>query len=257
MLAGNVNRLVGSEVEAVATFDHPSSLGFLPNGDMVVVDGHKATVNTVRRGQVINSVDLSAMTHLLNDMTVDRHGWVYVDALLSDPFESGWVPDGRILLVKEGEPAKVVADGLLGPNGIAISPDGRTLVVGESMGPGGAPVGARLVGYTIAEDGILTEERVVGTVARGSGDGLCFDSEGGLWVGCSFGHEVQRFLGGEVVERIALSDKRWALACALGGPDMRTMYVCSVPPPPRGQPSLMGDGVIEAVEVGVPGFSGW
>jgi sugar lactone lactonase YvrE len=259
MLRGNVNKLTDGKVESVASFDRPSSLGFLPNGDMLVVDGTKATLHTLRDGKVIGSRDFSSITQHLNDMVIDSQGWAYIDASGPPGTEAGsfgvWKNDGRIMLVKPDAQPQVVAEGILSPNGIAISPDGRTLVVGESMGPGGAPEGARLLGYTIAGDGSLSDERLVGTIARGSGDGLCFDSKGALWVGSSFGHEVQRFIDGEVVDRVRLADRKWALACALGGPELKTLYVCSVAPPPKGDPSLMADGWVETTEVEVPGFT--
>jgi sugar lactone lactonase YvrE len=255
MLRGNVNKLTGRTVETVARFDRPSALGFSPNGDMLVVDGNKSTVRTLRDGKEVDALDLSSRAHHLNDMVIDRRGRAYVDVFMSDPFTHGWQQDGQIFLLEPGASPRVLADGILGPNGVALSPDGRTLVVGESMGPEGKPTGARLLGYTVSDDGSLADDRVVGTVARGSGDGLCFDVEGAVWVGTSFGHEVQRFMDGEVIDRIRLAERKWALACSLGGPEMRTMFICSVPPPPGGDPSKYTDGWIETVEVDVPGFT--
>jgi sugar lactone lactonase YvrE len=259
MLRGNVNKLTHGTVEVVASFDRPSSLGFLPDGTLLVVDGNKATLRTLRDGVVIESWDYSAIANSLNDMIIDRHGWAYIDAAAAPgpepPRFGDWKADSRILLVKPGAEPQVVAEGILSANGIAISPDGRMLVVGESMGPGGSPEGARLLGYTVADDGSLSGERLVGTIARGSGDGLCFDAEGGLWVGASFGHEVQRFVNGEIVDRVPLTDRKWALACALGGPQMKTLFICSVAPPPKGDPALMTDGWVETTEVDVPGFT--
>jgi sugar lactone lactonase YvrE len=68
MLRGNVHKLVDSRVETLASFDRPSSVGFRPNGDMLVVDGTKATVHTMRGGEVAESVDLSWLTPHLNDI---------------------------------------------------------------------------------------------------------------------------------------------------------------------------------------------
>jgi sugar lactone lactonase YvrE len=97
--------------------------------------------------------DLAALpgTHL-TDMITDAHGRAYVDRL---HYGVAWtdlemLPDGRrrfafdidysigpevtdslVLVEADGSSARVVADGLLGPNGMAISPDGRRLVVAE------------------------------------------------------------------------------------------------------------------------------
>lgn len=256
MRRGHVNRLADGVVERIATFDHPASLGFRGD-DVLVADSHTQLLHTVRDGRVVESLDLGwlAKSHL-NDMIVDSEGRAYVDDTGSDFRTEGWKSNGRVLLVLPDGTARVVAEDILVPNGIAISPDGRTLVVGESLGPGGAPSGAHLFGFDVAKDGSLSNRRVMGTIARGSGDGLCFDAEGAVWVGTAFGHEVQRFLGGEVVDRIVLADRKWALACALGGSDMRTMFICTAAPPPKGDPGAFPEGWVETVEVEVPGVGG-
>lgn len=257
MLRGNVHRLADGAVDQVASFDRPSSLGFRPNGDMLVVEQNTTTVHTLRDGVVVDSLDLSSWGSL-NDMVIDHKGRAYIDGGPVAPNRSGaisrtWQPTGRILLVPpEGEP-RVVADHLLSPNGIALSPDGRTLVVGESMGRDGTPNNVRLIAFDVADDGSLSGERIFGTIGRGCGDGLCFDSEGAVWVGTAFGHDVQRFRDGEVVDRIPVPDRKWPLAVALGGSDMRTLFICDAAAPPKGDPSKFTEAWIETIDVDVPG----
>lgn len=254
----SVDRIAGDTPEPISGFDHPSAVGFRPDGTMIVVDGTARLVHLVGEGAVTERLDLSRLTPHLNDMAVDRHGWAYIDGFGMGGSGSvgGWTADGCIVLVTFDGPPRVVAEGLVAPNGIGISPDGGTLVVGEAVNEGGAR-GARLVGFTIAGDGALSERRIMGTIPRGLGDGLCFDSEGGVWVGTAWGHEAQRFLDGRVVERVPLADRRWALACALGGPDLRTLFICSTAAAPGGDPADFTDGQVEAVEVRVPGFTPW
>ena len=55
MLRGHVNRLADGAVEPVGTFDHPTSVGFRPNGDMLVGDGNKRTLLTFVDGQLTGS----------------------------------------------------------------------------------------------------------------------------------------------------------------------------------------------------------
>jgi sugar lactone lactonase YvrE len=266
MLKGQINRLAEGTLETITAIEHPTSLGFRPNGDLLVAAGNevhhtsvekKAWLHTLRDGSVVESLDLSGLTYRLNDMAIDRYGRAYIGDAGVDPFTQGWAPVGRIIAVEPEGSARVVAEGILAPNGIAISGDGKRLVVGESMGPGGQPTGACLLGYSIADDGSLHDRTVMGTLGRGCCDGLCFDSEGAVWVGTAFGHEAQRFLDGELVDRVPLPDRKWALACALGGSDLKTMFICTTPPPPKGDPSVFSDGWIESTPVDVPGVAGW
>ena len=166
MLRGNVNRLTGSTVQRVVSFDHPNSVGFRPNGDLLVTDSMKRLLHTLRDDEVVGSLDLGWLANgHINDMTVDRYGRAYIDDTGGgDPFKDGWQSHGRILLVLPDGSGRVVAEGLLSPNGIAISPDGRTLVVGESMGPGGAPNGAR--SWIRRRGGRLVIERAPGGDGR-------------------------------------------------------------------------------------------
>lgn len=255
MLGGSVHRIAADRVEPIARFDRPSAVGFRPNGDLIVADGSRRVVHTLRQGSVVETLDLSGLVPHLNDMIIDRHGWAYIDSFgsVDGAGAGGWRDDGCIVLVTFESPPRVVAENLVAPNGIGISPDGRTLVVGTAVN---APErrGAELLSYDIDEDGSLFGRRVVGDIARGLGDGLCFDAEGGVWVGTAWGREAQRLLGGQVVERVRFDDK-WALACALGGPSLRTLFVCTTAPPPGGDPSKFTAGWVEAVEVEVPGIA--
>jgi sugar lactone lactonase YvrE len=67
-----------------------------------------------------------------------------------------------------------VADDLAFPNGMAIAPDGATLVVAESYA-------SRLTGYDIGGDGNLHHRRVWAQTPGDHPDGICFDAEGAVW----------------------------------------------------------------------------
>lgn len=256
MHRGAVHRVTGDVNHVVARFDRPSAVGFRLDGSMVVVDGTQRVIRTLRQGREIAITDLSELAPHLNDMVVDRHGWAYVDAFGGDDRGGidSWSQGGRIILVTFDSAPRVVAEGLVAPNGIGLSPDGKTLVVGEAVNRDGTR-GAQLVAYAVDEEGSLSDRRPIGTITRGLGDGLCFDAEGAVWVATAWGHEVQRFLDGEVVDRVPVGERRWALACALGGPSLSTLFICTTNAPPGGDPAKLADGRLEAVTVGVPGFA--
>ena len=265
-----VNRLTDDGVDELTGFARPMSIGFRPDDDLLVADIDTpmatSTLHVYRQGHRVDSIDLSEFGPA-NDMTVDRQGRAYIDVFRpprrdDEEAMSRWEPVGQVLLVPvDGEP-RVVAEDITAANGIGISPDGRTLVVGETWRPDGAFADTRLFGFDVATDGSLSHRRVIATVADGCCDGLCFDAEGAVWLSTASGGEVLRVLDGVVVDRVRLPDEKWPLACALGGPDMTTLYICAVTPPPSADPqvfpsgwdlSAICEGFIEAVDVHVPG----
>jgi sugar lactone lactonase YvrE len=125
---------------------------------------------------------------------------------------------GRILLVRPDGNARVVAEGLRFPNGIAVSPDHKRLVVAEMDG-------GCLADYDIEADGALRSRGRLGRM--NDPDGICLDRDGAVWV-ASFTEDafIRINRNGEELQRIAVPGRR-ALACALGGPDRKTLFCLS------------------------------
>jgi sugar lactone lactonase YvrE len=197
----------------------PSGLGFLPRGDLLIVSMFRQKLYRCGHAKVSAYADLSSIaTGTLDDMIIDTQGRAYVgdlgfDLLQGQASTAGAV--GRILLVNADGSARVVAEGLHLPNGIAISEDGKALIVAES----GAH---RLSEWAIAVDGSLTHVRTFGDVREP--DGICLDAEGAVWV-ASFeeGAFVRIGRDGTTLTRIETPDRR-AVACVLGGEDGRTLF---------------------------------
>ena len=79
---------------------------------------------------------------------------------------------GVIVRVDPDDSATVVAEDLDFPNGMAITPDHKTLIVAES-------IGRRLSAFTIGEDGALLDRRIFADGLDGPPDGICLDAGGG------------------------------------------------------------------------------
>ena len=88
------------------------------------------------------------------------------DLMAGEPF----APGGVVLVTPDGT-ARQVADGLAFPNGMAVTANNRTLIVGESYAN-------QLTAYEITDDGSLTNRRVWAELGDGVPDGICIDSEG-------------------------------------------------------------------------------
>ncbi len=222
MLGGAVMR-VGADGNLLRVLDvpaQPSGLGWLPDGTLLVVSMRDRRVLRVDRGRVSVHADLAPLaSHPCNDMVVDRAGRAYVGNFGFDlPGRASPAPTCLILVSPDGT-ARVAADGLLFPNGCVITPDGGTLIVGETFG-------ARLTAFAIAADGSLHARRTWASLPGKSPDGICLDAEGAVWVASPPTREVLRVReGGLVTHRVPTSSQ--AIACMLGGTDGRDLFVLS------------------------------
>ena len=222
---------------------HPSGLGWTPDDDLLVTTLETPVLSRVTSGGSEEYCDLSGLGLSLNDMVATPDGRVYVDVYTE---RGGGAPRGGIALVTPDGEARMVASGLVTPNGMAVTPDETTLIAAETFGN-------KLHAWTIRADGTLGDQRVFADLGPRSPDGLCVDVEGGVWVGCFLSCEFLRVLeGGEITDRVATGES-WAVAPALGGPDMRTLYLVINDTTFEGIATGDSRCRIEAVEVAVPG----
>ena len=141
-------------------------------------------------------------------------GYIYVNNVNFE-FPGGEFRPGFIAVVTPDGEVRQVADGIAFPNGMAITPDNKTLICGESYGK-------KLTAFDIGEDGGLTNRRLWAETGEWGADGICLDAEGAAWV-ASGPSCVRLREGGEVLERIALD--RFCFACMLGGADGKTLFM--------------------------------
>jgi sugar lactone lactonase YvrE len=194
---------------------------------------------------LVEHADLSAVASFhCNDMVVDARGRAYVGNFGFD-LHGGEQPVATTLaLVDPDGSVRVAAEDLRFPNGTVITPDGRTLIVGESFG-------ACLTAFDIAEDGSLSGRREWARMSGAVPDGICLDAEGAIWAASPVGGGVLRLReGGEVTHRVEVEHE--AFACMLGGPERRTLFICTAANSDPDETSVRS-GRIERVEVEVPG----
>jgi len=200
-------------------------------------------------GFVREVADLSALAEgVLNDMVVDGLGRAFVGDTGFN-MGAGQVPrPGRVIHWREGESPRIVAENLLFPNGCVVTPDAQLLLIAETMSN-------RITGFAISLDGSLTNRMVFATLDS-SPDGMCLDALGAVWIGqphlSSF---IRVTTDGRIARRVP-SIAPFAVSCALGGSERRTLYMCSADTDlarlARGDSSAR----IDALEVDVPG-AGW
>ncbi|MBV9994210.1 MAG: SMP-30/gluconolactonase/LRE family protein [Caulobacteraceae bacterium] len=227
---------------------HPSGLGWLPNGALLVVSMEDRKVLRLQGGEV--SVHADLMGHYarghLNDMVVDGQGRAYLGQFGSDTYGGEPQRPTTLILIEPDGRHRAVADGLRMPNGMAISPDGRRLYVAETYG-------FCITGFSIAADGGLSGREVFAPL-KVRPDGLCLDAEERLWFGSAMYPEGGVFRvaqGGRILESIR--EEGWrGIACALGGEDRRILFVIEAQ---RTAPGKTGPGNcrIRAMSAPAPG----
>lgn len=219
--------------EIIADFDdEPSGLGFLPDGAPVVALRRQRILVRLDGDGHGTHADLSEYTgpavgsgppphdYMLNDMVVSESGHCFVDLYYRRDHDDAGLPLGEALLcVGPDGSHRIAADALLGPNGIAITSDGATLIVAEMAA-------RRLTAFTLSNQGVLSNRRVFADLGEHRPDGICLDAEGAVWVAAPGSKQVLRVReGGGVADSIAMESA--PVACMLGGDDRRTLFIAT------------------------------
>ncbi|OBG73867.1 MULTISPECIES: SMP-30/gluconolactonase/LRE family protein [unclassified Mycobacterium] len=191
----------------------PSGLGFRPDGCLLIASSEDRQVLRYDGETVVTIADLVDLAPAdLGDMVVDDAGRAYIGSQARH--------GGVLIRLDPDDSATVVAEDLDFPNGMVITADRATLIVAESTG-------RRLTAFTIGEDGGLTDRRVFADALDGPPDGIALDADGAVWASMTLAHQFERIVaGGAVTDRIDMGD-RVAVACALGGPQGRTLFLLS------------------------------
>jgi sugar lactone lactonase YvrE len=249
--------LDGKRETVVAVPGRPSGLGWLPNGDLLVVSIEKAEVMRFDGTSLSAVATLAGTAPMLNDMVVSAGGYAYVSGmpdltglLRAGPGESFSAPHENIYLVEPDGGHRIAADAIDFPNGAVITPDGRQLIVAETLG-------RRLTAFDIEADGSLANRRVWAELEF-LADGICLDTEGCIWVASPEPAEAWGFWrvaeGGEIKQRIP-SD-RHAVAVMLGGPERDHLFMLEASVLDVGRPDDMriaGNSRVMVGRVDVPG----
>lgn len=229
--------------------DRPSGLGWLPDGRLLIVSMHSRLV-LVRGtdGSLTVHAHLNAVaTAAANDMVVGPDGTAYVGNFGSDVLGGATRSTSQLAIVRADGTVTGGPGYLECPNGSVITPDGGTLIVGESLG-------RRYRAFPILPDGTLGDGKIWAEVPGRAPDGCTLDADLAIWFADAIGNEVIRVSeGGAMSGRIATPDG--AYACALGGTDGRTLFIATAATLPTAE-APTGTGRLWSLKVDVP-HAGW
>lgn len=235
------------DVSTVVDVAQPSGLGWLPDGSLLVSSMTARAVLRFDGTALAPHADLrSHAPYEINDMVVDRHGHAFVGQFGYDLRGGGAPASAPLLRVDPDGSVHEAAPDLRMANGMAITTDDRTLLVAESSGK-------CLTGFDLADDGGLSNRRVWAELPDHP-DGICLDAEDGVWVAGPVSDRFVRVVEGGEVTDVVETPGRHGIACALGGPDGRTLFMLtSTTHGGRAESRGAMSASIETTTVAVPG----
>lgn len=229
----------------------PYSIDWLPDGRLLVVSGREGLLLRLEAGGgLVTHADLRHFSkNPWNEIVVDGRGNIYVNGGGPAPAPGEHFGPGTIMLITPGGTVRQVADDLAFANGMAVTPDNRTLIVAESHA-------RRLTAFDIGEDGGLSKRRIWADLDEDYPDGICIDAQGCVWYAdVPNRHCIRVREGGGKIDRVDVD--RGCFACMLGGPDGGTLFILAAEW--RGFENMVSDartGQVLCVAVPTPG-AGW
>jgi sugar lactone lactonase YvrE len=253
----------GAMTKVMDVPNQSSGLGWMPDGSMLVVSMLDHRV--LRRwpdGRLEEHADLSELaTGHVNDLVVGADGTAWVGNFGFDLMAGADLRPAKLVKISPRGQVTVAADELYFPNGMVITPDQQTLIVGETFGN-------RMTAFTITPAGDLTGRRdwaafgsrpkpgpraeMLGQLAIGP-DGCCLDAEGQIWIADAFNQRCIRVAeGGEITAEIQAPDGQGVFACMLGGDDGRTLLLCCAPDSSAKRRKAAQEAVLVTTRVAAP-----
>jgi|TARA_Y100000310_G_scaffold343526_1_gene451641 sugar lactone lactonase YvrE len=235
------------EVETIVEVpEQPSGLGWTAGGELLIVSMADRRLLKLAPGGLEEVADLSSLASFhCNDMVVDPTGRAYIGNFGFDLLNNAPREFAELILVTPDGEARIVADEMRFPNGTVITPDGNTLVVGESSA-------GVLTAFDIAGDGSLSNRRTWAQLENAVPDGICLDADDGIWVASPVSNEALRVKeGGEVTDRVKVETQ--AFACMLGGEDRQTLFIMTAESSSPADSEKKRSGRVETARVDTPG----
>jgi sugar lactone lactonase YvrE len=188
-------------------------------------------------------------TNRLNDGKCDARGRLWCGSMNPDSA----LAEGSLYALEGRTRCTRVLGEWLTPNGIAWSPDARTMYVADTRR-------GTIDAFAFdLDEGTLANRRVFADLAAlaGGPDGACVDCEGYLWSAIFDGGALLRLAPDGRIDRVVRLPVSKPASCAFGGDDYRTLFVTTAS---RGLSAsrLASEplaGHVLALDVGVAGFA--
>ncbi len=245
---GLVHRLHGGAISTIEVGQPVGAVALRRSGGLVLAVRDGFALWEEGAATLVAPVERNRPASRMNDGKVDRAGRFWAGTM-----SQSMQPSVGALYRLDGDLDVVrMLEGLDVPNGIAWSPDDRTMYFIDSLS-------GRVDAFDHdAGTGRITARRPVVTVPRelGMPDGMTIDGVGHLWVAIWGGSCVRRYAPDGALDTVIELPTRHITSCVLAGPRLNELYVTSAsadlsPDERRAEPEA---GMVFHVEVDVPGL---
>lgn len=208
------------------------------------------------QGKAAQARLLQSITHpragmRFNDGRLDRQGRLWASTMVMDG--SLAAADGALFRFDAQGLSAPQVTGLVTGNGLAFSPDGRTMYLSDSH-----PTVQRIWRYDLGDDGVPRNRRdfVDMNPLPGRPDGAAIDTDGCYWICGNDAGQVHRFTPDGRLDRSLRVPFSKPAMCSFGGPDLQWLFVTSIPPaqPAAGFDAAL-DGAVVALRPGAQGLA--
>jgi sugar lactone lactonase YvrE len=239
----------------------PSGLGFLPDGRMLIVSMRDRKIMLRELdASLVEYADLSNLAPwCLNDMLVDYQGRAWVGNFGFDLMGGAKVTTTNLICVDPDACAKIAAGGLGFPNGMVLTPNGKTLIVAETtmnrltaFELASGVLGRRRTWAAFGDPPTSTDFAELFSRVDVAPDGICLDAEGAIWVADAKNGRLLRVAEGGVILEELKTDGLGSFACMLGGADGRTLFASVAPTFHEAEASANHHAAIWMTNVDVP-----
>lgn len=202
--------------------------------------------------RLLSSVEHAQPGMRFNDGRCDRQGRFWAGTMLMDMSAGAQVGAMYRYSASQEAPLTPQIDGFIVPNGLAFSPDGRTMYLSDSH-----PDVQKIWAFEYDIDTATPHSRrlfVDMTQHPGRPDGAAIDAEGCYWICGNDAGQIHRFTPDGTLDRSLTVPVKKPAMCAFGGPNLDTLFVTSIRPAGdiRDQPLAGG---IFALTPGVKGLT--
>ena len=193
-----------------------SGTHFGPDGRLYTVGDKKCIVYDLAAAAPAADPTVLAEGISTNDLTVSSKGFIYLTEFTKKQIT---------LINPKTKEVKAVDLGIAKPNGIALSPDQKTLYVSDYAG-------INVWAFTVQSDGTLADKKPLMTMKapdktpdNAGGDGMTVDSEGRAYVTTNLGVQIFAPTGELIAALPKLQAAGSAMSITFGGKEMNYLYV--------------------------------